>query len=280
MPIKLNDLLKLSPEELVNTKIRFCQHNGEADPIELFKRNPNELLGWHYWNSQKYKPGQLAIGVVKMNPEEWLLFTVGRVIKDLKLPGPGVGFEYETLGFVKEKGIDYSDYYGRVVISYHKKMMSQFPNANTVIDDFIIKEILPSQFTGFDFPGYENVSLSFSELETIINGNYPSYKNALEHQQAVYVITDKNTGKLYVGSATSKDKQLLARWKGYITTFDNGNTQLRLLYEKEGADYFRKYFQYSIIENFNANVDYDYIIKRESYWKNVLDTRNHGYNKN
>lgn len=40
MPIKLNDLLKLSPEELVNTKIRFCQHNGEADPIELFKRNP------------------------------------------------------------------------------------------------------------------------------------------------------------------------------------------------------------------------------------------------
>lgn len=280
MPIKLNDLLKLTSEELVNTKIRFCQHNGEVDPIELFKRNPNELIGWHYWNSQKYKPGQLAIGVVKMNSDEWLLFTVGRVIRDLKLPEPGVGYEYETLRFVKEKGIDYSDYYGRVVISYHKKMMSQFPNANTVIDDFVVKEILPSQFTGFDFPGYENVSLSFTELETIINGHYPSYKNALEHQQAVYVITDKNTGKLYVGSATSKDKQLLARWRGYITTFHNGNALLRLLYEKEGAGYFRNYFQYSIIENFNSNVDYDYIIKRESYWKNVLDTRKHGYNDN
>ena len=253
MPIKLNDLLKLTPEELSNTKIRFCQYNGETDPIELFKKNPSELLGWHYWNSQKYKPGQLTIGVVKMSHDEWLLFTVGRIIKDLKLSEPGIGYEYETLDVVKEKGIDYSDYYGRVVISYHKKMMSQFPNANTVIDDFIVKEILPSQYTGFDFPGYENVSLSFLELETIINGNYPSYKNALEHQQDVYVLTDKNTGKLYIGSATSKDKQLLARWKGYITTFHNGNTQLKKLYEKEGSDYFRKYFQYSIIENFNAN---------------------------
>lgn len=156
-------------------------------------------------------------------------------------------------------------------------MISQFPNANTVMNDFIVKEILPTQFTGFDFPGYENVSLSYSELETIINGNYLSYKNALEHQQAVYVITDKNTGKLYVGSATSNDKQLLARWIGYITTFHNGNADLKVLYDKEGPDYFKKYFQYSIIENFNANVDYKYVINRETYWKNVLCTREHVY---
>ena len=117
-------------------------------------------------------------------------------------------------------------------------MRSQFPNANTVINDFVVKEILPSLFTGFDFPGYENVSLSYDELETIINGNYPSYKNALEHQQAVYVLTDTNTGKLYVGSATSKDEQLLARWKGYILTFHNGNVDLKNLFEKEGAMYF------------------------------------------
>ena len=106
------------------------------------------------------------------------------------------------------------------------------------------------------------------------------YKNALEHQQAVYVLTDTNTGKLYVGSATSKGEQLLARWKGYILTFHNGNVDLKNLFEKEGAMYFKKYFKYSIIENFNANTNPDYILERESYWKNVLDTRNHGYNKN
>ena len=280
MAIKLDDLLKLTSKELNNTKVRFCQNNGEQDPIELFKKNPNELLNWHYWNSQSYKVGQLSMGLVKMKDKEWLLFTVGKITKDLNLSYRGVGYEYETMRYIPEKGIDYSDFYGRVIISYHKKMMSQFPNANTVLDDFIVKEILPSQYSGFDFPGYENVSLSYTELETIINGDYPSYKNALEHQQAIYVLTDKNTGKLYVGSATSKDKQLLARWKGYITTFHNGNNDLKDLFVKEGADYFKKYFQYSIIENFNANVDYQYIINRESYWKKVLATREHGYNKN
>ena len=280
MAIKLNDLLRLTEEELKNTKVRFCQYNGESNPIDLFKKNPNELLNWHYWNSQKYKVGQLTIGLVKMNSDEWLLFHIGRITKDLQLDYRDVGYDFETLNYVPEKGIDYSDLYGRVIISYHKSMMSQFPNANTVINDFVVKEILPSLYTGFDFPGYENVSLTFEQLETIINGNYPGYKNALEHQQAVYVLTDTNTGKLYIGSATSKYQQLLSRWTGYIRTFHNGNEELKLLYEKEGAEYFKKYFKYSIIENFNSNVDYNYIIKREDYWKKVLDTRRHGYNRN
>lgn len=73
----------------------------------------------------------------------------------------------------------------------------------------------------------------------------PGYQNALEHQQAV---TDKNTGKLYIGSATSADKQLLARWKEYIKTFHEDNKDLKELFEKEGEAYFKKYFQYSIIE--------------------------------
>lgn len=32
MAILLNDLLKLTDEELKNTKVRFCQYNGENDP--------------------------------------------------------------------------------------------------------------------------------------------------------------------------------------------------------------------------------------------------------
>jgi len=51
-------------------------------------------LNWHYWNSQKYKVGQLAIGIVKLNYDEWLLFTVGKIkgIKDISFDS-GVGYE-------------------------------------------------------------------------------------------------------------------------------------------------------------------------------------------
>ena len=165
MAILLNDLLKLTDEELKNTKVRFCQYNGENDPIELFKKNPETLLGWHYWNSQNYKVGQYSIGLVKMKGDDWLLFTVGKITRDLKLGHPGIGYEYETIQDFPEKKVNYADYYGRVVVKYHKSMRSQFPNANTVINDFVVKEILPSLFTGFDFPGYENVSLSYDEYK-------------------------------------------------------------------------------------------------------------------
>ena len=275
MDLKLNDLLQLSDEELENTKVRFNQHNGKNNPIEEFKKNPDGLKHWNYYNSQRYKVGQLSIGLVKMGSDEWLLFTIGRItgIKDIPF-NSGMGYEVDELKDLYDK------FFGRVIIKYHKTMQSQFPNAKTVMNDLIVKEILPDVFSGFDFPGYDNVSLTYEQLETIVKGNYPSYKNALENQQAVYVLTDTNTGKLYVGSATSKNTMLLSRWQGYIDTFHNGNQALKKLFQQKGAEYFKKHFKYSIIENFNSKVDSEYILKRESYWKEVLDTRRHGYNEN
>ncbi len=41
--IMLNDLLRLSEDELKNTKIRFNQYNGKENPIEKFKKNAQEL---------------------------------------------------------------------------------------------------------------------------------------------------------------------------------------------------------------------------------------------
>ncbi len=272
--LMLNDLLQLTEEEIKRTKVRFNQSNGVENPLNVFKQTPEKLLHWNYWNSQSYKAGQISIGLVRMGYDEWLLFTVGEIIELLDIEGAGVACKYNTL---TEK---YGHLFGRVIIKYRKTMQSQFPNASTVLNDFVIKEVLPVVFSGFDFPGYDNVSLTFGELETIVNGGYASYQNALKNQQAVYVLTDTNTGKLYVGSATSKGEMLLSRWRGYITTFHNGNEGLKALYQQKGEEYFRKYFKYSIIENFNAKVNAEFVLKRESYWKEVLDSREHGYNKN
>ena len=148
------------------------------------------------------------------------------------------------------------------------------------MDNLIVKEIIPSIYTGFDFPGYQNVRLTFSELETIINGYYPGYKNALERQKAVYVQTDRATGKLYVGSATSDNGMLLARWRNYIANGHGGNKDLIDLVKEKGFDYIKANFTYSILENFNESTDDHYVLERESYWKEVFDTRKHGYNRN
>lgn len=103
---------------------------------------------------------------------------------------------------------------------------------------------------------------------------------ALQNQKAVYLITDKKTGKLYVGSATSKDKMLLSRWQSYVNNGHGGNKELKDLVNKKGIDYIKEYFQYSLLENFNGKVDDDYILSREKWWKKALQSIEYGYNEN
>lgn len=272
--LKLNDLLQLSKEELSKTKVRLNTDNGWENPIDIYKQNPKRLLNWNYHNNKRYRQGQISIGLVDMGNHDWLLFTVGRIVRELDKPvEDGIGVEFETL----EK---YSDLFGRVIVHYHNKVQQLFRNADSIMNELIVKEILPSAYDGFEFPGYKNVYLTFSELETIVNGYYPSYKVNLERQKAVYVQTDRQTGKLYIGSATSEYGMLLARWSSYVANGHGGNKELKSLVKEKGFDYIKKNFTYAIIENFDEGTPDEYVLKRESYWKEVFDSRKHGYNSN
>lgn len=59
-----------------------------------------------------------------------------------------------------------------------------------------------------------------------------------------------------------------------------GNKELKRIVDSEGLDYVRSYFQYSILENYNAKIDDEIILERESWWKEILQTRKFGYNDN
>lgn len=281
--LKLNDLLQLTEKELHNTKIRLNTNNGKKNPIDVFKKNAKELLDWNYWNNKPYRVGQISIGLVNMGNDCWLLFTVGVVKKILDTPiwgnnqistdGKGVQVEYQTL----ER---YNDLYGRVIVEYKNKSQQMFRNGYSFIEELVVKEILPSVYSGFDFPGYDNVCLTYEQLQIIVYGNYPSYRNALSNQKAVYLLTDRSNGKMYVGSATAEYGMLLARWTSYVENGHGKNEGLEALVKEREFDHIKRNFQYTIIENFNAKVDDNYVLKRESYWKDVLQTRQFGYNKN
>ena len=141
-------------------------------------------------------------------------------------------------------------------------------------------EILPSVFDGESFPGYDNVRLSFQQLETIITRKKSDWIGALQNQKAVYLITDKSNGKLYVGSATSDNGMLLDRWTSYIKNGHGGNKSLIALIKEKGFDYIKNNFQYSILENYNAKTDDNVILQREQWWKETLKSKDFGYNCN
>jgi len=271
----LNDLLHFSKEEYESIKIKFNQSNGYDDPMDLYQYNPDIVNHtWLFWrNKQRYfQVGQIAICLLKLSYDTWLLTTIKRVTKELDVYD-GVNYEGEELK-------QYKSYFGRVIIKYRKTFQSQGRYYGSICDDLEVQQILPTIFDGNDFPGYDKVRLSYGQLEAVLNRGKRDWIAALENQKAVYLITDKENGKMYVGSATSDYGMLLQRWRSYISNGHGGNKELIELVEKKGINYIKNNFYYSILENYNAKVDDHIILERESWWKETLQTRIFGYNSN
>lgn len=268
--IKLNDILQL--DSLKNVKIRFnLMFAQNWNPIELFKNGDiSTMLEGQYWNYNKkksYKAGQITIGLVKIKPNEdfWLLFHIGQVTMDLNRLN-GVGYEHQELP-------EYRKYVGRLIVKFKIKAQAMIRNAESVIDDCFVSQILPDTFDNDLFPGYEKVNISWDEMKRVLEKD--NWKTALQNQKGVYLITDVSNGKMYIGSAYGEN-MILGRWKAYVKTGHGGNIGLRQL----TFDYIKLNFRYSILDIYKSTTDDQAIIDRESWWKEVLHTRKFGYNEN
>ncbi|WP_336934735.1 GIY-YIG nuclease family protein [Vibrio cholerae] len=266
--ILLNDILKF--DDVENVKIRFnLMFSDNWNPSEIYRmRDFSTLLNGHYHNynrNRSYRVGQITVGFLKIEDGKFLLFHVGKVTKDLNI-FDGVGYEYEPIP-------EYEKYCGRLVVKFKNSAQNMIRRAASVIDEIVVHEILSDDFSNDKFPGYDSVRLSWDELSSVIQKD--SWKTALENQKAVYLITDKKNGKMYVGSA-SGEHMLLGRWKSYVLNGHGGNVELRQL----SFDYIQNYFEYSILEIFKSTTDNNLIIERESWWKQTLKSRIFGYNSN
>lgn len=273
--IYLNDILKISPTEVDNTKLKLNIDNGFTDPLEEYKNNPDKInIDWFLWHNQRryFHEGNIAICLLYLADDRWLLTTIKRINKELDV--------VDAIGYEAEEIEEYKQYFGRLVIKYHNTNRSMGRTLKSMFDSLEVVELLPVAYEGDEFPGYENVRLSYAQLATIIKRKKSAWLAALKNQKAVYLITDKKTGKLYVGSATALNGMLLQRWSSYVENGHGGNVELSALIDKESFEYVQKNFQYSVLENYNARMDDSYILKRESWWKETLCSREHGYNAN
>ncbi len=238
--ILLNEILKLDNWE--NVKIRFnLMFKDNWNPIEFFKNDASDVLMegqyWNYKNKKSYKDGQITIGFIRINRNEnlWLLFHVGKITNDLNVLD-GVGYEHEILS-------EYEKYFGRLIIKYKNKSQTMIRNANSVLNDCEVIQILPSTFDNDIFPGYDKVNVTWDELSRIISKE--SWKTALQNQKGVYLITDSSNGKMYVGSAYGEN-MIFSRWQSYLKTGHGGNVGFIEL----EFDYIKQNFKYSILDIF------------------------------
>ncbi|AOM84440.1 GIY-YIG nuclease family protein [Salisediminibacterium beveridgei] len=267
--IILNDILKLTEQELKHTKIRFNQSNREEfDPIQLFKDKDDGLYTGQFWNYAKnksFRVGQIAIGFIRIDHDKWLLFDISRITEDLGVYN-GVGYRYETIE-------TYKKYFGRLIVKFKNKSQNMIRRAESVINECEVYEIINDTFEDDGFPGYENVNLSWQDLRRVVEKK--EWKTELENQKGIYLITDVKSGKRYVGSAYGED-MLLGRWRNYIQTGHGGNKDLKALH----FDYIKSNFRYAILEIYKSTTEDTVIIRREHHWMNVLLTKDKrfGYN--
>lgn len=110
-------------------------------------------------------------------------------------------------------------------------------------------EIKPYGFVE-EFPGWNDVLISHQALKAILSAPEANaaWYNFLSANDGVYTIRDKVTNRVYVGSASSADKNhggIWGRWLGYVNTGHNNNKGLVAI-TKNDSGYASKNFLYSI----------------------------------
>jgi len=278
--LTLYDLLRTYGIEPAD--VRLVRHvNREIQVLETFLDDTEKLTEYTAWQKEdKYGTSKyLAVfcparGTTSLFLGIWEIngCTVNKELKPKHLALlrkhrlPEIWYERSVRYDLKLSGCMLS-LSQRLVIEWGKSTVSwvQCKNKDVV-------QIKPVNSIG-DFTSYDNILLSYRDLQKLIidTDSNASWVNALSSVNGVYLIKNKNDGRLYVGSAYGKGG-ILGRWASYAKTGHAGNKLLK--------DLDPHHFEFSILEISPSTMSADDVISRENRWKGCLGTREFGLNDN
>lgn len=256
------------PLNVNSYKIHLATGN-EHPPLEAFFAG--KFKEWQEHQTRRNFPCDMVIGLIELSRNKWLFAGVFRVLDSTKKSEKYVAYKTELL-----PGQD--DLIGRLIVEHARKGRAAYLIGKADGEGFRISELREKKLSVEEFPGFNSVCISFSKLQLIIKQKIPSWHGALSNIKGVYLISDTQAGKLYVGSA-SGDEGIWRRWSDYVRCRHGNNKELIALLKNKPTDYCSR-FQYSILEIADSHASDSYIRERESYWKDVLMSRTHGYNSN
>lgn len=277
MPVLLNSLLdqiKIDPAE-----VRLLRHQ---DSRSEKGRTPYEL-----WRDDRpafefYQSAQSFTNRAKLSARYWASFVVnpgGETllagfyscryvgINEVERQWPhAVGVDPAGTCDVYELTLDnrLSDLAGLLVIRWGEGERSWIQRADN--QNKIILE-LRQAFREPAFPGFARFIAQLSKVE----GLPKEWIAALRSCRGVYLLTCPRTKEQYVGSATGSDG-FYGRWLAYARDGHGGNVGLK---SRDPSDY-----QVSILEVAGSAITSDEVIAMETLWKQKLQSREMGLNRN
>lgn len=246
-----------------------------TEPLDVFVESRKKWLGWNRWRNTKNEFNrEFIFSLMDFYPERerWLFGGIFEVLERRPVTGEN--------GYVIREVSEFSNLVGRLKIKMPTPTRGRSFLFEKHYSKMMIDEILREPFSGAEFPGFENIIVSFHELEAIIRTEKPDWKAALGGVKGVYCIHDLSDGRKYIGSAYG-DFGIWSRWSQYVWTGHGGNSELRGLVKKKGIEHVRKEFQFSLLEFHPATAADDYVRSRETHWKTLMLSRgDFGYNAN
>ena len=263
----LSEVIPFLDENKDNVKIHFAKGKEDADEA-LKVLLADKFKEWQEYQNNKNFERDYILSLVRLNNTEWLFAGIYRSFgcRSYK-EGRKTYYKYRTK--LQDDG---SELIGKLIVRFDKPFRQSFCLLENYIAELDVLEIR-RDFYKLPFPGYDKVCVTWEELYTVIETD--DWKKPLQNRKGVYLITDRSNGKLYVGSATGNNK-LWRRWKSYIRTGHGGNKAFLRLSKK----HIRENFQYTILDTYTASTDDNEIRQREQWWKDVLKTKEFGYNMN
>ena len=276
-PIMLSDLIKI--DDRTQYKLHLACGSEGTRPLNEYAESRDKWVRWNRWRSKRNDWNRdFIFSLIDFHhiPDAWMFGGVFKVTARHD-PGPdGANPQGYDLELVK----DFDKYEGRLICrsdTTRKRGRGRGFLLESYFDSFEVLQILPTKYDGADFPGYENIDISFAELKPIVSRQKLDWMKRLDKTKGVYLIMDTSTGKYYVGSAYGNDG-IWSRLSCYIDTghgWDQG--LIDLINEKEAQgekDYVIRNFKFSLLEIFTFTTLDKPIIDRETYWKKVLMSQN------
>ena len=115
---------------------------------------------------------------------------------------------------------------GRLIVRFERPGRQAYLLGENWAQKIEVAEILAEKRHGAEFPGFRRAMLTKKALDIVVKQRIESWRSALASVAGVYVIADRQNGKLYVGSATGEGG-IWDRWKAYAETGHGDNKELK-----------------------------------------------------
>jgi GIY-YIG catalytic domain-containing protein len=267
--ITLNDLLLKAGIPIARVKlVRHQDRRARGNSLyEIWRKERHRFEAYQSIQSLKrFDIGDLVVAFVVTPPPSGDTLLAGLYVVRGVAPAPAGSVDplddHDVTGlhlYQLDRDDRLDDYVGRLTVEWGGGYRTWCQVARR--HDKAIKEIRNE--VEDEFPGFDRFSIALEDLPRM----YPTWKQVLRNFRGVYVLVDRDSGQLYVGSATGDDRL----WGRLLQYADGhgGNVGLR------AGD--RHRLQFSVLQVASSEAE---ALRLEAAWKQKLLSRELGLNRN